>query len=103
MRRARYSVLGAQIWRYGGAADYRPYRERGDFPFELIPKIAKLNVVGDWNVQDHGHRPMTAVGTGILVMELARIDSSIQTFLGVHVGLAMQSINMLGSEEQRAR
>ena len=36
-------------------------------------------------------------------MELARIDSSIQTFLGVHVGLAMQSINMLGSEEQRVR
>ena len=80
-----------------------PYWERGDFPFELIPKIAKLNVVGDWNMQDHGCRPMTAVGAGLLVMELARIDSSIQTFLGVHVGLAMQSINMLGSEEQRVR
>ena len=24
-----------------------PYWERGDFPFELIPKIAKLNVIGD--------------------------------------------------------
>ena len=80
-----------------------PYWERGDFPFELIPKIAKLNVIGDWNMHDHGCRPMTAVGAGLLVMELARIDSSVQTFAGVHVGLAMQSINILGAEEQRAR
>ena len=49
-----------------------PYWERSDFPFELIPKIAKLNVVGDWNMQDHGCRPLTAVGAGLLVMELAR-------------------------------
>jgi hypothetical protein len=31
-----------------------PYWERGDFPFELVPKIAKLNVIGDRNMQDSG-------------------------------------------------
>jgi len=79
------------------------YWERGEFPFEIIPKIAKLNIIGDWNMTDHGCRPMTAVGCGLIVAELARNDTSIQTFVGVHMGLAMQSINMLGSEEQRAQ
>jgi glutaryl-CoA dehydrogenase len=96
-----------QAARHFGETEVLPiindYWERGDFPFELIPKIAKLNLIGDWNMRDHGCRPMTAVGCGLLVMELARVDSSIQTFVGVHMGLAMQSINILGSEEQRAR
>ena len=90
-----------------GEAEIQPmindYWERGEFPFEIIPKIAKLNIIGDWNMTDHGCRPMTAVGCGLIVAELARNDTSIQTFVGVHMGLAMQSINMLGSEEQRAQ
>jgi glutaryl-CoA dehydrogenase len=77
------------------------YWERGEFPFELVPKIAALNLIGDHNMQDHGCRPMTAVGSGLVMMELNRIDGSIATFFAVHVGLAMQSINLLGSEGQR--
>jgi glutaryl-CoA dehydrogenase len=46
---------------------------------------------------------MTAVGQGLISYEMARLDGSIGTFLGVHVGLAMQSIYKLGSEEQRER
>jgi len=34
-------------------------------------------------------------------MELARVDSSIATFFGVHGGLAMGSIYLCGSEEQK--
>ena len=90
-----------------GEAEIQPiineFWERGEFPFDLIPKIAELNLIGDWNLRDHGCRPMTAVGSGLIVAELARNDTSFQTFWGVHMGLAMQSINMLGSEEQRAR
>ena len=36
-------------------------------------------------------------------MELNRGDGSLGTFLGVQAGLAMRSIAMLGSEEQKAR
>jgi glutaryl-CoA dehydrogenase len=79
------------------------YWERGEFPFELVPKIAALNIVGDHNMQEHGCRPIGAIGFGLIVMELSRIDSSIATFFAVHVGLAMQSINLLGSEEQKRR
>ena len=79
------------------------YWERGEFPFELVPKIAALNIVGDHNMRVHGCRPMTAVGAGLVMMELSRIDSSVATFFAVHFGLAMQSINLLGSEEQKER
>jgi len=78
------------------------YWERDEFPFELIPKFAELNIVGDTMV-GYGTTPMSAVGSGLLSYELSRVDGSIGTFFGVHVGLAMQSIYLLGSEEQRQR
>jgi glutaryl-CoA dehydrogenase len=77
--------------------------ERGEFPFELVPKLAALNVVGDHNLGDCGCTPMSAVAAGLVTYELSRIDGSIATFFAVHLGLAMQSINILGSEEQRQR
>ena len=79
-----------------------PYWERGEFPFELLPKFAELNIVGDTMV-GYGTTPMSAVASGLLMYELSRIDGSIGTFFGVHVGLAMQSIYLLGSDEQRQR
>jgi glutaryl-CoA dehydrogenase len=79
------------------------YWERGEFPFELVPKLAALNVVGDYNLGDCGCTPMSAVAAGLVTYELSRIDGSIATFFAVHLGLAMQSINVLGSEEQRQR
>ncbi|MBV8181555.1 MAG: acyl-CoA dehydrogenase family protein [Mycobacterium sp.] len=79
------------------------YWERGEFPFELVPKLAALNVVGDYNLGDHGCAPMSAVAAGLVTYELSRIDGSVATFFAVHLGLAMQSINILGSEEQRQR
>jgi len=79
------------------------YWERGEFPFELVPKIAALNLVGDHNMREHGCRPISAIGSGLVMMELSRIAASIATFFAVHVGLAMQSINLLGSEAQKRR
>ena len=79
------------------------YWERGEFPFDLVPKLAALNVVGDYNLGDCGCTPMSAVAAGLVTYELSRIDGSIATFFAVHLGLAMQSINVLGSEEQRQR
>ena len=36
-------------------------------------------------------------------MEMARVDTSIATFFGVHCGLAMSSIYFGGSEEQKQK
>ena len=78
------------------------YWERGEFPHEILPKLAALNIVGD-TMSGYGTTPMSAVGQGLVSYELGRLDGSIGTFMGVHVGLAMQSIYQLGSEEQRQR
>jgi glutaryl-CoA dehydrogenase len=39
----------------------------------------------------------------MIAMELARVDSSMATFMGVHGGLAMGSIYLCGSQEQKQR
>jgi glutaryl-CoA dehydrogenase len=78
------------------------YWERAEFPFELIPKMADLHVAGG-SIVGYGCPGMSAVAAGLMALELARGDASICTFFGVHSGLAMSSIAMLGSEEQKQR
>lgn len=73
---------------------------RAEFPFEIIPKMAKLNICG-MGYKGYGCPAQTSVMEGILAMELARVDVSISTFFGVHSGLAMGSIYVCGSEEQK--
>ncbi len=79
-----------------------PYWERGEFPFELIPKLAALNIAGG-TLQGYGCPGLSPVASGLVAMELARGDGSVDTFFGVTSGLAMTSIYMCGSEEQRQR
>jgi glutaryl-CoA dehydrogenase len=78
------------------------YWERAEFPFELVPKIAELKLAGG-TIQGYGCPGMSAVAAGLVSMEWARADGSLGTFYGVHSNLAMQAIDMLGSEEQRER
>ena len=78
------------------------YWERAEFPWPLIGKLAKLGIVGD-GIEGYGCPPMSPIATGLVHMELNRGDGSLGTFLGVQAGLAMQSIAMLGSEEQKQR
>jgi glutaryl-CoA dehydrogenase len=79
------------------------YWERAEIPWPLIRSLAKLRVVGD-GIDGYGCPPMSPIASGLVHMELNRgDDGSIGTFLGVQAGLAMQSIAMLGSEEQKQR
>lgn len=78
------------------------YWERAEFPFELVPKLADLGVAGT-TIDGHGCPGMSRLAAGIVSRELARADGSLNTFFGVHSGLAMGSIALLGSEEQKAR
>ena len=78
------------------------YWERAEFPFELVPKLAELGVAGT-TIDGYGCPGMSRLAAGIVSRELARADGSLNTFFGVHSGLAMGSIGLLGSDEQRAR
>ena len=76
--------------------------ERAEFPYELARRLGDLKLVGD-EIQGHGLPGMSPTGAGLVQMELNRGDGSIGTFLGVQSGLAMKSIDMLGSQEQKQR
>ena len=78
------------------------YWERAEFPFELVPKLARLDVCGG-TIQGHGCPGLSPLAAGLVAMELARGDGSVSTFYGVHSGLAMTAIGLLGSEEQKDR
>ena len=56
-----------------------------------------------WPFDGPGCPGRGALVDGMVAMELARVDPSIATFMGVHGGLAMGSIALCGSDEQRER
>ena len=76
------------------------YWKRAAFPHELIPKMAELNIAGI-AYKGYGCPDQPFIMEGIIAEEMARVDVSISTFFGVHSGLAMGSIYLCGSEEQK--
>jgi glutaryl-CoA dehydrogenase len=78
------------------------YWERAEFPFELVAPLAELGVVGG-TIEGYGCPGLSRRAAGIVARELARADGSLNTFFGVHSGLAMGSIALLGSEAQKQR
>jgi glutaryl-CoA dehydrogenase len=78
------------------------YWTREEFPHHLIPEIASLGIAGV-AYEGYGCPGGGPLLDGVLAMELARSDPSMSTFLGVHSGLAMGSIYLCGSEEQKER
>lgn len=71
-----------------------------EFPREIIPKIAALNICGI-SFEGYGCAGKSSLLEGIIACELARVDPSIATFFGVQSGLCMGSIYRCGSEEQK--
>ncbi len=78
------------------------YWTRAKFPFEIVPGYAALGIAGN-PYSGYGCPGRGPLIDGMIAMELARVDPSIATFHGVHSGLAMGSIYLTGSEEQKQR
>ena len=72
------------------------------FPFELLPAVKELGI-GGLAMHGYGCAGGSLALLGFVQMEIARIDPSFSTFVGVHVGLAMGSIYIDGSEEQKQK
>jgi glutaryl-CoA dehydrogenase len=74
---------------------------RAEFPMQIVAGLADLGIFAlPWEET----RPFenSAVFRGWVALELARVDASVATFVGVQNGLAMGSIAVGGSPEQRA-
>jgi glutaryl-CoA dehydrogenase len=78
------------------------YWERAEFPFELLPKLGRLDVVGG-TIEGYGCPGMSTAAYGLVLQELGRADGSLATFMGVQSSLAMNAIYYCGTEEQRRR
>jgi alkylation response protein AidB-like acyl-CoA dehydrogenase len=72
------------------------------FPFELLPAFKELNI-GGLGIQGYGCAGGSQLLVGLVGVEMARVDVSIATFFGVHGHLAMGSIALAGSEEQKQK
>jgi glutaryl-CoA dehydrogenase len=78
------------------------YWEAAELPWPLLRRLAELGLLGE-DIQGHGCPGMSPLARGLVNMELHRGDGSLGTFLGVQSGLAMKSIDLLGSDEQKER
>jgi glutaryl-CoA dehydrogenase len=78
------------------------YWERAELPWPLIRRLGELGIVGE-EIEGYGCPGLSPIACGLMHMELNRGDGSLGTLLGVQSGLAMKSIAMLGSEEQKQR
>jgi glutaryl-CoA dehydrogenase len=76
--------------------------EEESFPFEVIPGFRDLNIAG-LGMKGYGCPGGSTQFMGFVTLEIAKVDCSIATFWGVHGGLAMGSIYLCGSEEQKQK
>ncbi len=74
---------------------------RAEFPMQVIPWLAELGALGPF-VPEVRLFENSAVYRGWVALEMGRVDASVATFVGVQSGLAMGSIDVGGSPEQRA-
>ena len=76
------------------------YWSREEFPHHVFPRMAELGL-GGLALEGFGCAGRGVVVDGFVAMEMAAVDCSVATGLGVHNHLAMGSIHQLGSEEQK--
>jgi alkylation response protein AidB-like acyl-CoA dehydrogenase len=72
------------------------------FPFELLPSYKELNIAG-LGMHGYGCPGGSPLLFSLVALEIARTDVSFCTFHGVHTGLAMNSIYLAGTEEQKQK
>lgn len=74
--------------------------EQGQYPLHLVRRMGELDLLRD-GVSVTGAPEVSRVAAGLTTMELARGDGSIATVAAVQGGLAMRSIELHGSAEQK--
>ena len=73
------------------------------FPFELVPKLAALGLMGIQFPESVGGAGMSGVDYCICIEELARVDPSVSLSVAAHNGLGASHISMFAHDELKAR
>jgi len=71
------------------------------FPYEIVAKLAELNLMGIPFPQEYGGGGGDSLAYALAVEELTRIDSSVAITLCAHTSLGTQPIYLFGDEAQK--
>jgi glutaryl-CoA dehydrogenase len=99
--REREAIAKLRAW---AESEVKPiigeYWDRAEFPMQVVKPLAEL---GAYSFAWDETKPFenSAVFRGFVAMELARVDPSVATFVGVQNGLVNGSLSLCGSAEQR--
>ncbi|MDR6973273.1 acyl-CoA dehydrogenase family protein [Leifsonia shinshuensis] len=77
------------------------YWEKAEFPHQIIDVLHRNGAIG-LGFPETAPFENSAVFRGWVALELARVDASVSTYVGVQNGLALGAIGVCGSDEQRA-
>ena len=77
------------------------YWERGEFPYQVLPRLAELDLMRPAAVTAAGAEP-SALYHGFRTFELARVDASLATMYNAQSGLFRTAVARGGSPEQVA-
>jgi glutaryl-CoA dehydrogenase len=78
------------------------YWDRSEYPLHLVKRMGELDLLRDGiNFGDFPY--VSKLAAGLVMMELSRGDGSMATVIAVQGGLALRSIDLLGSDEQKER
>jgi alkylation response protein AidB-like acyl-CoA dehydrogenase len=79
----------------------RDWDEAQHFPFELVPSLAALGLLGIQIPESYGGAALSTIDYCLCLEELARVDPSVALSVAAHNGLGCAHILRFGSEEQK--
>jgi alkylation response protein AidB-like acyl-CoA dehydrogenase len=88
-------------------AEIAPNAQRWDreetFPLDLIPKLARMGLLGIRIPEEYGGAGLDALAYALCVEEIARADGSIALTVAAHNGLGTGHLSAYGSDEQKRK
>ena len=79
------------------------HHQNETFPADVIPKLAKLGLLGANLSEEYGCAGINSVAYGLVMQELERGDSGLRSFVSVQGALVMYPIWRFGSEDQKKK
>jgi short/branched chain acyl-CoA dehydrogenase len=78
------------------------FYERHEFPYEIVREMGRMGLFGLPFPEEHGGMGGDYLALGIVLEELARVDSSVAITLEAGVSLGAMPIHLFGTPEQKA-
>lgn len=76
--------------------------DASEYPVEVVPRMGELDLMTD-GIDHPDLTHLSPLAAGLVNMELSRGDGSLGTILAVQGGLALRTLALFGSDEQKAR